>query len=123
MCKQFLVILPCFNPLFYFPVKLGQLGQNNRALQRVHATAYADSRVIVAFLLSMNANLAHRFGQFKNIGEFEMLRAARMMLLLAGAGVAPDRVMVVGEAGPAVDASKKARAPLPDRVDIELEPV
>lgn len=66
--------------------------------------------------------------QFKNIGEFEVLRAARVMLLLAAAGVAPDRVMVAGEAGPAPaaapPASKKGRpAALPDHVDIELEPV
>ncbi|HEY8924771.1 MAG TPA: hypothetical protein VIU64_10350 [Polyangia bacterium] len=68
--------------------------------------------------------------QFKNIGEFEVLRAARVMLLLAAAGVAAENVMVVGEAGKApaaapAPASKKGRpaAALPDRVDIELEPV
>jgi len=63
--------------------------------------------------------------QFKNIGEFEVLRAARVMLLLAASGVAADRVLVAGEIGPAAaPASKKGRpAALPDRVDIELEPV
>jgi len=58
------------------------------------------------------------------IGEFEMLRAARVMLLLAGAGVAADRVLVAGQTGPAPAAAKKGRpAALPDRMDIDLEPV
>jgi outer membrane protein OmpA-like peptidoglycan-associated protein len=61
--------------------------------------------------------------QFKNIGEFEMLRAARVMLLLVSSGVAADRVMVAGEGGGATAAPKKGRpAALPDRVDIDLEP-
>jgi len=60
--------------------------------------------------------------QFKNIGEFEMLRAARVMLLLVASGVAADRVMVAGEAGSTTAPKKGRPAALPDRVDIDLEP-
>jgi hypothetical protein len=58
--------------------------------------------------------------QFKNIGEFEMLRAARVMLALANGGVAADHVAVVGEVAPA--GARKGKAALPDRLDVEIEP-
>lgn len=58
--------------------------------------------------------------QFQNIGEFAMLRSVRATLALASAGVAPDKVATVGEApagGP-----RKAKAGIPERLDIEIEP-
>lgn len=58
--------------------------------------------------------------QFKNIGEFEMLRAARVMLVLAAGGVPSDHLVVAGEA-PAPSA-RKGRVGVPDRLDIEIEP-
>jgi hypothetical protein len=58
--------------------------------------------------------------QFKNVGEFEMLRAARVMLVLGNGGVAADHLMVAGEAPAA--AAKKGRTSLPDRLDVEIEP-
>ena len=58
--------------------------------------------------------------QFKNIGEFEMLRAARVMLVLSNEGVAADHLMVVGEVPPAPP--HKGRPAVPDRLDIEIEP-
>lgn len=62
--------------------------------------------------------------QFKNIGEFEVLRAARVMLILAGGGVAADRLMVSGELpAPAAAPAKRGRPAVPDRLDIEIEPV
>ncbi len=57
--------------------------------------------------------------QFKNIGEFEVLRAARVMLVLAGGGVTGDHLAVVGEA-PAP--ARKGRVGIPERLDIEIEP-
>src|SRR5215831_4350630 len=41
------------------PVEALQLGQHDRALQRVHASAHADTGVMVASLLAMHANLPH----------------------------------------------------------------
>lgn len=57
--------------------------------------------------------------QFKNVGEFAMLRAVRVALALAGGGVPPDRVAAAGEAP---SAGAKGRAGIPDRVDVEIEP-
>lgn len=58
--------------------------------------------------------------QFKNIGEFEMLRAARVMLALANDGVAADHLAVAGDVAPA--GVRKGKAALPDRLDVEIEP-
>jgi hypothetical protein len=58
--------------------------------------------------------------QFKNVGEFDMLRAARVMLVLAAAGVAADHLAVVGELPPT--GARKGRSPVPDRLDVEIEP-
>jgi len=57
-------------------------------------------------------------GQFKNIGEFEMLRAGRVMLVLAANGVAADHLAVVGE----LPGPRKTKNGVPDRLDIEIEP-
>lgn len=56
--------------------------------------------------------------QFKNIGEFQMLRAARIMLVLANNGVPADHVSVIGE----VPGGRKTKNGVPDRLDIEIEP-
>lgn len=56
-------------------------------------------------------------GQFKNIGEFEMLRAARVMLVLAANGITPDRLGVAGE----LPGPRKTKNGVPDRLDIEIE--
>ncbi|HEY4186797.1 MAG TPA: hypothetical protein VGP07_17090 [Polyangia bacterium] len=58
--------------------------------------------------------------QFKNIGEFEMLRAARIMLVLAADGVPADHLAVAGEL--AAPAGRKTKGGVPDRLDIEIEP-
>lgn len=58
--------------------------------------------------------------QFKNVGEFAMLRAVRVALALAGGGVPPDRVAAAGEA-PLTGASHKGRPGVPDRLEIEIE--
>jgi hypothetical protein len=58
--------------------------------------------------------------QFKNIGEFEILRAARVMLALANGGVAADHLAVAGEVGPG--GARKGKAALPERLDVEIEP-
>lgn len=59
-------------------------------------------------------------GQFKAIGEFEMLRAARVLLVLSNGGVAADHLSVAGELPP--PAARKGRGGVPDRLDIEIEP-
>ena len=56
-------------------------------------------------------------GQFKNIGEFEMLRAARVMLVLAANGVPADHLMVAGE----LPGARKTKTGIPDRLDVEIE--
>jgi hypothetical protein len=56
-------------------------------------------------------------GQFKNIGEFEMLRAARVMLVLAASGVPGDHLSVAGD----VPGPRKTKNGIPDRLDIEIE--
>ena len=56
-------------------------------------------------------------GQFKNIGEFEMLRAARVMLVLAANGVAPDHLGIAGE----LPGPRKTKNGIPDRLEIEIE--
>jgi hypothetical protein len=58
--------------------------------------------------------------QFKNVGEFTMLRAVRVALLLAAAGVAPERVAAAGETP--VAGGHKGKATVPDRLEIEIEP-
>jgi hypothetical protein len=59
-------------------------------------------------------------GQFKAIGEFEMLRAARVLLVLSNGGVAADHLAVAGDLPP--PAARKGRGGVPDRLDIEIEP-
>jgi len=62
-------------------------------------------------------------GQFKNIGEFVMLRAARIALSLTADGLPASHVAIAGVDAPAPSASKKAKpAPLPDHLDVEIEP-
>ena len=58
--------------------------------------------------------------QFKNIGEFAMLRAVRAALALADGGVPADRIAAAGEAPP--PNPRKAKPAVPDRLDIEIEP-
>jgi hypothetical protein len=58
--------------------------------------------------------------QFKNVGEFVMLRAVRVALALASGGVAPDRVAAAGEAPVLI--AHKGKPVVPDRLEIEIEP-
>lgn len=55
--------------------------------------------------------------QFKNIGEFEMLRSARVMLVLVANGVPADHLMVAGD----LPGPRKTKNGIPDRLDIEIE--
>lgn len=59
-------------------------------------------------------------GQFKAIAEFEMLRAARVLLVLSSGDVPADHLAVAGELPP--PAARKGRGSVPDRLDIEIEP-
>jgi len=85
-------------------------------------------RVVVAGLKKTNARARvkakliaapppRELGQFKNIGEFEMLRAARVMLVLAANGVAPDHLGIAGE----LPGPRKTKNGIPDRLEIEIE--
>lgn len=58
--------------------------------------------------------------QFKNVGEFAMLRAVRVALALAAGGVAPDRIAAAGEAPGG--GAHKSKSAVPDRLEIEIEP-
>lgn len=68
----------------------------------------------------INAPPPKDLSQFKNIGEFVMLRAVRVALGLAANGVAPDRVAAAGEAP--LPGAQKGRPIVPDRLEIEIEP-
>ncbi|MEO5767533.1 MAG: hypothetical protein ABIS92_04225 [Polyangia bacterium] len=57
--------------------------------------------------------------QFKNIGEFAMLRAVRVALGLVAGGVAPDRIAATGDNPPTTHKGKPA---VPDHLEIEIEP-
>ena len=77
---------------------------------------------------------------FGTTGEVAAVRAARVMSVLEGAGLSPDRLSIVGEAESPKDAAKPlprnlshrrraalaaaaaAGAPMDDRLDIEVEP-
>jgi hypothetical protein len=62
---------------------------------------------------------------FHTAGEVQAVRAARVMSALEDAGLAPDRITIVGQADktPAHARSKKEKAaPAADRLDIEVEP-
>jgi hypothetical protein len=63
-------------------------------------------------------------GLFRTAGEMNAVRAARMLSSLQGAGMAPGRVSIVGQAASAGPRGKgkKAAAPAADRVELELEP-
>jgi hypothetical protein len=60
--------------------------------------------------------------QFRNVGEFTMLRAARIALALVDGGVPPGKIAVGGEAPSASAAARKGKSVLPERLDIEIEP-
>jgi hypothetical protein len=78
-----------------------------------------DSQVRVKARLS-SAPPPRELAQFRNVGEFAMLRAARISLALVDGGVSPGRVAAAGES-PGGQA-RKGKTGLPDRLDIEIEP-
>lgn len=49
--------------LLHFPLKAFELGQDDGALQGVHAAAHAKSGVYVALTLAVHADLAHSLRQ------------------------------------------------------------
>src|SRR5438094_3290155 len=51
------------NAALELPPEAPELGQHDSALQRVHAAADADPRVLVAAALSVMADFAHRLGE------------------------------------------------------------
>jgi hypothetical protein len=55
--------------------------------------------------------------QFKNVGEFGMLRSARALLFLVDAGVGAGSIGVAGALPPA-----RKKPGMPDRLEIEIEP-
>ena len=55
--------------LLHFPFKALKFGQNDGALQGVHAAAHAHAGVHVALALAMYANFAHGLGQGIVVGE------------------------------------------------------
>jgi hypothetical protein len=62
-------------------------------------------------------------GLFHSAGEQHAVRAARVLSALVDAGLAPTAVSIVGEAEkPAPHARGKKPAPVPDRLDIQVEP-
>ena len=65
---------------------------------------------------------------FKTSGEMSAVRAARVMSILHDAGIAPDHLSTFGEAEkppprpPARGKKAPPPAPVPDRVDIQVDP-
>jgi hypothetical protein len=61
---------------------------------------------------------------FHSSGELHAVRAARLLSALEDAGLAPTAVVIAGEAEkPAPRARGKKPAPVPDRVDVQVEPM
>ena len=106
--------------LFEQPFSIGISPAGETALKVVVASLKkANMRGKVKAKL-IQAPPPRELGQFKAIGEFEVLRAARVMLVLSAAGVAADHLAVAGEVP--LPAGRKGRGGVPDRLDIEIEP-
>jgi hypothetical protein len=61
---------------------------------------------------------------FHSAGELHAVRAARLLSALEDGGMAPTSVAIAGEADkPAPKARGKKPAPVPDRVDVQVEPM
>jgi len=97
-------------------------GQGETALKILAMAAKkAEMRLRVKAKLIPSAG-PREISQFKNIGEFTMLRAARVSLALAADGMPGAHLSIGGEKAPPL-AGRRAKAAIPDRLDIEIEPV
>jgi hypothetical protein len=97
-------------------------GQGDTALKILAAAAKkGELRLRVKAKLIPHAG-PRDIAQFKNIGEFTMLRAARVALALAADGAPAPHVGIGGEKAPPLP-GRRAKATIPDRLDIEIEPV
>jgi hypothetical protein len=69
LVEQLVVVLTDFFALLHFPLKSFELGQDDGALQCVHAPAHTHAGVYIALALAMHANFAHGLGQVVVVGE------------------------------------------------------
>jgi len=107
--------------LFEQPNSIGISPAGDAALKAVAAALKKGGLRAKVKAKLIQAPPPRELGQFKVIAEFEMLRAARVLLVLANGGAAADHLTVAGELPPA-GARKGGRGGVPDRVDIEIEP-
>src|SRR5262249_8325365 len=80
------------------PLEAPELGQHHGALDRVHAPADADARVVVAAALAVHADLAHGARERRIVGEDR-----------AAVAVAAERLR--GKEAGAADRRERAAAP------------
>ena len=103
--------------IFDQPTATGVSGQGETALKILASAAKkADAKVTVRARL-IPAPPPRELAQFKNIGEFAMLRAVRVALTISNAGVKPEFIAAAG-APPEV---RKGKPGVPDRVEVEIE--
>jgi hypothetical protein len=104
--------------IFESPFATGVAGQGETALKILAAAAKkTDFKVRVkARLIALPP--PRELSQFKNIGEFAMLRAVRVALAIANAGVKAENVAATGAEPP--DARKGTPA-VPDHLEVEIE--
>ena len=96
------------------------ISQPGEATLRVLATALKQG----GFKAHVKAKLIptpppRELAQFRNVGEFTVLRAARVALALANDGVTADHIAIAGESPSA--AGRKAKSPVPDRLEVEIQ--
>lgn len=103
--------------LFDQPTSVGISPQGETALRVVGAAVKKVSGRARVKAKLIPSPPPRELAQFKNIGEFEMLRAARVMLVLSANGVAADHLLVAGDS----PGQRKTKNGIPDRLDIEIE--
>ncbi|HEX2660736.1 MAG TPA: hypothetical protein VHU40_20790 [Polyangia bacterium] len=106
--------------LFEQPFSIGVSPAGDAALKALAAAMKKNGLRAKVKAKLIQAPPPRELGQFKAIAEFEMLRAARVLLVLSSGGAAADHLTVAGELpGPG---ARKGRGGVPDRVDVEIEP-
>jgi hypothetical protein len=105
--------------IFDMPVGTGVSGQGETALKILGAAVQkTHSKIAIKARLIPTAP-PRAIAQFKNIGEFAMLRAVRAALSVANTGVRPESIAAAG-ASP-LEMRKGKPAMVPDLLEVEIE--
>ena len=105
--------------LFEQPFSIGISPAGDTALKAVAAAMKKGGLRAKVKAKLIQAPPPRELGQFKAIAEFEMLRAARVLLVLSSGGAAAAHLTVAGELPQ--PGARKGRGGVPDRVDVEIE--